>query len=198
MGFSNYLQIVRKLNNMGRWSNEYMHSRTTVSEHLFFVTQIGQMLGTIEEEHGNKVDWKVLYAKLINHDVPEAMTGDIINTMKYRESKLKELVDKIEDELVEEELLANLDSPYKERYRSILTNFKDDTLEGNILQYADRIDALLECVYELKLGNYQTFRGKYYVLVDVLKSSELVSVQYFLESVLPDMVDDIEVLDKNK
>ena len=196
MGFANYLHIVRKLNNMGRWSNEYMHSRTTVSEHLFFVTQIGQMLGTIEEENGNSVDWKKLYEKLINHDVPEAMTGDIINTMKYRESKLKELVDKIEDELVEEELVANLDSPFKEKYREILMNFKDGSLEGLILEYADRIDALLECVYELKLGNSQTFKEKYFVLVGKLEESELVSVKYFLANVLPDMVEDIEVLEK--
>ena len=194
MGFGNYLQIVRKLNNMGRWSNEYMHSRATVSEHLFFVTQIGQMLGVIEEEHGNEVDWKRLYEKLINHDVPEAMTGDIINTMKYRESKLKELVDKIEDELVEEELVANLESPFKERYRDMLMNFKDGTLEGLILEYADRIDALLECVYELKLGNTQTFKDKYGVLVNKLEESELASVKYFLDHVLPDMTQDIEIL----
>ena len=194
MGFSNYLHIVRKLNNMGRWSNEYMHSRATVSEHLFFVTQIGQMLGVIEEESGNQVDWKLLYEKLINHDVPEAMTGDIINTMKYRESKLKELVDKIEDELVEEELVDNLESPYKERYRSMLTNFKDDSLEGHILEYADRIDALLECVYELKLGNSQTFKEKYYILVSKLEESELLSVKYFLKEVLPEMVTDIDSL----
>lgn len=194
MGFSNYLHIVRKLNNMGRWSNEYMHSRATVSEHLFFVTQIGQMLGVIEEENGNPVDWKLLYEKLINHDVPEAMTGDIINTMKYRESKLKELVDKIEDELVEEELVDNLESPYKERYRTMLTSFKDDSLEGHILEYADRIDALLECVYELKLGNSQTFKEKYYILVEKLEESELFSVKYFLKEVLPEMITDIDSL----
>ena len=194
MGFSNYLHIVRKLNNMGRWSNEYMHSRATVSEHLFFVTQIGQMLGVIEEENGNPVDWKLLYEKLINHDVPEAMTGDIINTMKYRESKLKELVDKIEDELVEEELVDNLESPYKERYRTMLTSFKDDSLEGHILEYADRIDALLECVYELKLGNSQTFKEKYYILVEKLEESELFSVKYFLKEVLPEMIVDIDSL----
>ena len=194
MGFSNYLHIVRKLNNMGRWSNEYMHSRATVSEHLFFVTQIGQMLGVIEEENGNPVDWKLLYEKLINHDVPEAMTGDIINTMKYRESKLKELVDKIEDELVEEELVDNLESPYKERYRAMLTNFKDDSIEGHILEYADRIDALLECVYELKLGNSQTFKEKYYILVKKLEESKLFSVKYFLKEVLPEMVIDIDSL----
>ena len=194
MGFGNYLEIVRKLNNMGRWSNEFMHSRATVSEHLFFVTQIGQMLGVIEEENGNKVDWKILYEKLINHDVPEAMTGDIINTMKYRETKLKELVDKIEDELVEEELVENLESPFKERYRDMLMNFKDDSLEGLILEYADRIDALLECVYELKLGNNQTFKEKYWVLVNKLEESDLVSVKYFLDKVLPEMTKDIEIL----
>ena len=194
MGFGNYLHIVRKLNNMGRWSNELMHSRATVSEHLFFVSQIGQMLAVIEEKNGKEVDWKALYQKLLNHDVPEAMTGDIINTMKYREWKLKELVDKIEDELVEEELIDKMDEMYKKPYREILTNFKDDSLEGSILKYADRIDALLECVYELKLGNSQTFKDKYWVLLEGLEKSDMISVGYFLKEVLPTMVSDIEIL----
>ncbi|AFS78806.1 putative metaldependent phosphohydrolase [Gottschalkia acidurici 9a] len=194
MGFGNYLKIVRKLNNMGRWSNEYMHMRATVSEHLFFVTQIGQMLAVIEEENGNTIDWKKLLTKLINHDVPEAMTGDIINTMKYRDSKLKALVDKIEDELVEEVLIEELENPYKEKYREILTNFKDDTIEGQILSYADSIDALLECIYEIQLGNTQTFNEKYSMLVNKLKESNLISVKYFIDEILPSIVEDIEIL----
>ena len=63
-GLCNYLLTVRKLNNMGRWSTDFMHQRTTVSEHSFFVAQVGQMLATIEEVNGETVDWGRLFKKL--------------------------------------------------------------------------------------------------------------------------------------
>ena len=47
-GLDKYLLEVRKLNNMGRWATEFMHSRTTVSEHSFSVAQVGQMLALID------------------------------------------------------------------------------------------------------------------------------------------------------
>ena len=58
MGLLKYLMTVRKLNNMGRWSADFMHQLGDYyREHSFFVAQVGQMLALIEEENGNKVDW---------------------------------------------------------------------------------------------------------------------------------------------
>jgi len=192
MGLDNYLLTIRKLNNMGRWSTEFMHQRTTVSEHSFFVAQIGQMLGVIEEERGSSVDWKKLFYKLINHDVVESMTGDIISTTKHKNLQIKSMVDMIERELVEENIIKLLDEPYKKVYREILFEGKDDSLEGRILKYADYIDALIECINEIKLNNYIPFEEKYYFIKKKLEKSELTSVMYFLDNVLPGLIESCE------
>lgn len=195
MGLDNYLLTVRKLNNMGRWSTEFMHQRTTVSEHSFFVAQIGQMLGVIEEDKGSKIDWQRLFFKLINHDVVESMTGDIISTTKHKNSQIKSVVDMIERELVEENIIKLLDEPFKKVYREILFEGKDDSLEGKILKYADYIDALIECINEIKLNNYVPFEEKYYFIKEKLEKSELASVEFFLKNILPGLIANCEKLE---
>lgn len=192
MGFADYLHTVRKLNNMGRWATEFMHRRATVSEHSFFVAQIGQMLGVIEEQHGNAVNWRKLFFRLINHDVTESMTGDIISTTKHKNPEIRSMVERIEEELAEE-MIHGLDSRYQDIYREILFEGKDETLEGRVLRDADRIDALIECLYEVKLCNFNPFREKYGIILEKLRQSDLVSTRYFIENILPELTAKAEI-----
>lgn len=194
MGLHNYLIFVRKLNNMGRWATEFMHQRTTVSEHSFLVAQIGQMLALIEEQNGGTVDWGRLFRKLLNHDVIEAITGDILSTTKYKNPALSAALNLIEKELAEETFFSQMEQPYKDLYRNLLFDGKDDSVEGQILRAADNIDALMECIFEVKLNNIQPFEEKYHMILGKLGESELVSVRYFIADVLPGLVDDCERL----
>ncbi|MDT8901929.1 HD domain-containing protein [Anaeroselena agilis] len=196
MGLHNYLVYVRKLNNMGRWATEFMHQRTTVSEHSFLVAQIGQMLALIEEENGGKVDWGRLFRKLINHDVIESITGDILSTTKYKNPEIASALSVIEKELAEETFFAEMEQPYRSLYRNLLFDGKDDSLEGRILRAADNIDALMECIFEVKLNNIGLFEEKYHAILKKLKESNLVSVRYFIANVLPGLVADCERLAK--
>lgn len=193
-GLCNYLLTVRKLNNMGRWSTDFMHQRTTVSEHSFFVAQIGQMLATIEEMNGNTVNWGKLFKKLLNHDVVEAITGDIISTIKHKNNEMKSVLNLIEREVVEENLLSGMEEPYREIYRELLFDGKDDSLEGEILKYADHMDAIMECIGEVKLHNRYPFVQKYHSILDKLNESNLVSVKYFIAEVLPGLISECEEL----
>ncbi len=195
MGLHNYLQTVRKLNNMGRWSTDFMHQRTTVSEHSFFVAQVGQMMALIEEENGNTVDWNRLFKKLLNHDVVEALTGDIISTIKHKNEQFREMLNVLEVEVAEENLLTCMDEPYKSIYRKILLDGKDDTLEGKILRSADYFDAIMECVGEVRLNNLVPFVAKYYSILDKLKEVELVSTKYFVDSILPELIKGCKALE---
>ncbi len=197
MSLHNYLLAVRKLNNMGRWATEFMHLRTTVSEHSFFVAQIGQMLALIEEENGQVVDWGRLFKKLINHDVVEAITGDIISTIKHKNSEMRDMVSVIEKEVAEENLIVSMEEPYKSIYRGLLFDGKDESLEGNILRSADNIDALMECIGEIKLHNFYPFTEKYHSILAKLKQSDLVSVKYFVKVILIELIADCEVLIHN-
>lgn len=192
MGIHNYLLAVRKLNNMGRWATEFMHQRTTVSEHSFFVSQVGQMLAFIEEQHGNTINWERLFKKLLNHDVIESMTGDILSTTKHKSEAMRDMVGLLEKEVAEENLFLSMEEPYKSIYREVLFDGKDDTLEGQILKCADNIDALMECVGEIRLSNYHTFVEKYHIILGHLKQNELVSVKVFIAEILPEIVADCE------
>ena len=188
MGLHNYLLTVRKLNNMGRWSTDFMHQRTTVSEHSFFVAQVGQMMALIEEENGNKVDWSVLFKKLLNHDVVEAITGDIISTVKHKNEQLRDMLNLLEREVAEENLLFSMEEPYKAIYRNILFDGKDDTIEGKILRSADYIDAIMECIGEVRLNNLEPFVDKYHSIMEKILESDLISTKYFMEAILPELV----------
>ncbi len=183
-GLPQLLLNIRKLNNIGRWSNEFLHRRASVAEHSFAVAQIAQMLGFIEESLGGTVNWKALYRKALNHDVPEALMGDVISTTKNMNEQTKATMRQVETQLVDEVLLANIPSPFKEEYRAVVFDGKDDTLEGNILRYSDNIDALMECLQEIRLGNTDPFAAKYDSILKKVEASPVRCVQYFVKEVL--------------
>jgi len=187
MGLGQYLHAARRLNHISRWASDFMHVRSSVSEHSFLVTQIAQMLGIIEEEHGSTVNWEILYKKALNHDVIEAFTGDILSHVKNKTPKMKAAVTDIENMIVDELLFTDLDEPYKKIYKNMLFSGKDETLEGRILKYADYIDAMLECLTEVKLGNNSPFKHKYQEIKEKCSRSDLVSVKYFLDVILPEL-----------
>lgn len=196
MSLDKYLKTVRKLNNMGRWAPEFMHQRATVSEHSFLVAQIGQMLAIIEEEHGNKVNWESLFKKLINHDVVEALTGDILSFVKHRKPEMKKMVDIIEEEVAHEHLLSFMEEPYRSIYGKLMFDGKDETIEGQILRCADNIDALIECINEINLENCTPFEEKYHIILAQLKEINLVSSKYFLENILPNLTSSCKKLNE--
>lgn len=192
MGFGNLLKTVRKLNRMGRWANEYMTEdvRPTISSHSFTVTQAAQMLGTIEEKNGKVIDWKQLYEKAINHDVKEAITGDILSHVKNHTDEMKQLVEKIENELTETNIFSKLPDEYVDIYKRILNNGKDDTLEGRILDAADKIDCLIECIIEIKRNNpEEAFFETYVRYINKLKKMNMYSVDYFLHNVVSELIE---------
>jgi putative hydrolase of HD superfamily len=190
MAFSDLLENIRKLNNVQRWSNEFLHCRASVSEHSFSVAQIAQLLGFIEENFSNSVDWKRLYRKAINHDVPEAVSGDIISTTKNVNRDLQAALSEVEERLVNN-MLQDLQEPYRRLYVEAIFDGKDDTLEGQILAAADNIDALIECLNEIKLANQYPFIDKYHIILDKIEQSPLKSVRLFLEEILPSLAKDV-------
>lgn len=192
----NLITTARKLNNIGRWANEFLHQRSSVAEHSFSVAQIAQLLGIIEEEHGRKIDWKRLYRKALNHDIPEAVMGDVISTTKNSNAEVKKALSLVEETLVEENLLSSIQEPYKSIYREIIFDGKDESLEGLILAAADNLDALIECIQEIKLSNCEPFLEKYTYILDKIKSIDLYSADYFVQYILPYITNNCDALRK--
>lgn len=186
-GLANFLSYARKLANISRWNVEFLYKKASVAEHSFFVAQIAQLIGIIEEKNGAVIDWKRLYRKAINHDIKESVTGDIPHHTKHRKEEVNKALAMIETELVREYILSEIpDEDYRQRIEEIINEDKDDTLEGRILTAADMIDAMLECAQEVKLGNTNPFLGKYRYWEKRLRKIELTSVQLFLDHILPE------------
>ena len=188
------ITTARKLNNIGRWANEFLHQRSSVAEHSFSVAQIAQLLGIIEEENGRQIDWKRLYRKALNHDIPEAVMGDVISTTKNSNAEVKKALSIVEETLVEENLLNSISEPYKSIYREIIFDGKDDSIEGLIFTAADNLDALIECIQEIKLSNCEPFLEKYTYILDKIKSIDLYSAGYFAQHILPYITNNCDAL----
>ncbi|MDR2104354.1 MAG: HD domain-containing protein [Deferribacteraceae bacterium] len=184
--FALLLDNLRKLNNVMRWSNEFLHRRASVAEHSFCVAQIAQMLGFIEESLGRTVDWKLLYRKALNHDVPEAVVGDVISTTKNVNQDIHDTIKKVEVLLVEN-MIAELSEPFRSEYRTLFFDGKDESTEGKILTAADNIDALIECLQEIKLSNTVPFAEKYGIIKAKIEKIPLASAQYFIKEILPSL-----------
>jgi putative hydrolase of HD superfamily len=184
--FATLLDNLRKLNNVMRWSNEFLHRRASVAEHSFCVAQIAQMLGFIEESLGGVVNWKLLYRKALNHDVPEAVVGDVISTTKNVNKDIHDTIKKVEILLVEN-MISGLEEPFRSEYRAAFFDGKDDTTEGKILTAADNIDALIECLQEIKLSNTVPFVEKYIMIKEKIQKIPLASAEYFINQILPSL-----------
>ena len=132
---------------------KFKYFEHNVAAHSFKVTKIAQYLATVEEYHGNSIDWKSLYEKALNHDFAEVFTGDIKTPVKYASRELKMLFSQVEEEMVDTFINEEIPKPYQDIYRKRLQEGKDDSLEGQILSVADKIDLLYETFGEIQKRN---------------------------------------------
>lgn len=190
-GLANFLLYSKKLANIKRWNAEFLYKKASVAEHCFYVAQIAQLLGFIEEKDGATIDWAKLYRKALNHDIKESCTGDILHNTKHKKPEVNNALKIIETELSQEYILNKIHNEYyRNKIFDIINEDKDDTLEGKLLAVADILDAMLECLFEIKLGNTVPFQDKYDYLEGMLWSREfnnLKSVTVFIDNILPEI-----------
>lgn len=190
MGMHAYFKSLTDLEKIYRCPGKFKFEEHSVAEHSFKVTKIAQFLGTVEEQEGAEVNWKLLYEKALNHDYPEIFIGDIKTPVKYADPKLREKLGQVEERMtfnfIEEEIPERFQAVYKDR----LKEGKDETLEGKILSVADKVDQLYESFGEIQKGNPEELFTEIYEdsLRIILDFQELASVRYFIDSILPDLL----------
>ncbi|PIC97545.1 hydrolase [Sporosarcina sp. P26b] len=190
MGIHQYFKSLSDLEQIIRCPGKFKYQKHSVASHSFKVTKIAQFLGTVEEKVGNKIDWKLLYEKALNHDYAELFTGDIKTPVKYASKELKKLFSEVEEEMtknfVEKEIPAEFQSIYLERFKE----GKDDSLEGRILSVADKVDLLYESFGEIQKNNPEPLFLEIYeeALTTILQFQDMHCVEYFLENILTDML----------
>ena len=192
MGMHQFIQGLSNLETLRRAPGFFKYQEHSVAAHSFKVAAIAQMLGDVEELAGNKVNWQMLYEKSLNHDYTERFIGDIKTPVKYATPTLRQMLADVEATMTENFIKNEIPHDFQDRYRRRLSEGKDETLEGQILSVADKIDLLYEGFGEIEKGNpEQVFLDIYSEsLSTILQFKNRPSVRYFLDEVLPDMLDE--------
>lgn len=191
MGIHTYFKSLTKLERIQRCPGEFKFESHTVASHSFKVAQYAQFLGTVEEQHGTEINWKLLYEKALNHDYPEIFIGDIKTPVKYATPELRVMLQKVEEGMTAQFIDTEFPEEFRAIYHEKLKEGKDGTTEGLILAVADKIDQLYEAFQEIKKGNTgAAFMEMYREAIIAMKNIDLKCVDYFLENVLVDMVNE--------
>ncbi|WP_436648808.1 YfbR-like 5'-deoxynucleotidase [Lactiplantibacillus plantarum] len=190
MGMHQYFQSLSNLETIQRAPGFFKYQNHSVAAHSFKVAEVAQFLGDVEENAGQIVDWRALYEKALNHDYNERFIGDIKTPVKYATPTLRMMLADVEHKLSQNFVQNEIPAEFQAAYSRRLSEGKDETLEGQILSVADKIDLLYESFGEIQKGNLEpVFRDIYQEsLKTIVAFKKMTSVQYFLKAVLPEML----------
>ena len=181
---SNFFAMVNRMKLIDRWALMRNTSKENIAEHSHNVAVIAHALCTI----GNKKFCKSYDAErcavlALYHDLTEVITGDMPTPVKYYNSEIQGVYKDIE-KAAGERLLAMLPDEFKEDYQPFFIHKKEDKELWKIVKAADKIDALIKCIEECRMGNkeFETAREKQIKIVDEIDMDE---VRYFTKEFLP-------------
>lgn len=184
----NFLLKLRNLENIKRYQTRSMLFKRSVAEHTTGVFYCGYVLGEWEErKFGNKVNWEILSKKLMFHDAPEAITGDILSPTKNYTPKMKEAIHETERLIFEEQFIPLIPESWRAELKGYMLDGKDNTIEGLILKAADLMDGIFEIRVELQYSNNIELIEILQDYILKLTTIELQSVKYFLKYSLADL-----------
>ena len=149
-------KVINGIPKIYRWSGKTLvaNPRRNDAEHMWSVAVICDGLARIQSMYfGSEIDMGILFQKAVFHDVSEVETGDILSGVKRRTSTMIKGVKDMEMATYETLLKPIIPPKWRSDYKKLLLNPKDGTIEGDILAVADSIDALNECIQEVRFGN---------------------------------------------
>ncbi|WP_340398970.1 YfbR-like 5'-deoxynucleotidase [Paenibacillus sp. FSL H8-0079] len=191
MGIHTYFRSLNDLERIIRTPGKFKFEEHSVSAHSWKVVQYAKTLADIEEQHGVTIDWKKLYEITSSHDYGEIFIGDIKTPVKHYSLELRSMLQKVEEGMVEHFINENIPEEFQPIFRRQLREGKDQSVEGLILEVADKMDQVYEAFAELQRGNTEKeFIVMYRYALIKIKNIDLHCVQYFLEQILPDMIDE--------
>lgn len=191
MGIHHYFRSLNELERIYRCPGKFKFEEHSVAAHSWKVVQYAKTLADIEERNGAAVDWKKLYEITSSHDYGEIFIGDIKTPVKHASRELRALIQQVEEGMVERFIDENIPEEFKSIFRQQLREGKDESMEGLILEVADKLDQVYEAFAELKRGNTEKeFIEMYRQALMKIAGIRLHCVDYFLDCILPDMVND--------
>ncbi len=190
IGIHQFFTSLNDLERIIRCPGRFKFEEHNVAAHSWKVSQYAMFFATLEEMHGAKVDWKSLYEKTINHDFAEVFIGDIKTPVKHASPELKQMLAHVEEKMMEKFIVNEIPQEFQAIFFERMKEGKDDTLEGRLLEFADKLDQFYEAFAELKRGNTdKEFVYMYQSALSKLLAIPLeATVRYFRTEILKDAV----------
>ncbi|MCM0624533.1 HD domain-containing protein [Lysinibacillus sp. OL1_EC] len=190
IGIHQFFTSLNDLERIIRCPGRFKFEEHNVAAHSWKVSQYAMFFATLEEMHGATVDWKSLYEKTINHDFAEVFIGDIKTPVKHASPELKQMLAHVEEKMMEKFIINEIPQEFQATFFERMKEGKDHTLEGRLLEFADKLDQFYEAFAELKRGNTdKEFVYMYQSALSKLLAIPLeATVQYFRTEILKDAV----------
>lgn len=181
---SNFFAMAGRMRLINRWSLMQNASQENIAEHSHSVAVIAHALCVI----GNKKFGKSYNAErcallALYHDTTEVITGDMPTPVKYYNNDIKSAYKSIES-AAGSRLLDMLPEELKDEYSPLFNKEPADEELWKIVKAADKIDALIKCINETRLGNKE-FEKALEAQKQIIADIDMDEVRYFEKEFLP-------------
>lgn len=178
-----FFPMIARMRYINRWGLMRNTQTENIQEHSHMVAVLAHALAVIEnEKFGGQVDPGQVAVAALYHDASEILTGDMPTPIKYDNPDIQSAYKQVEA-VAERKLLSMLPEDLRPAYEDVIT-IPDPQIRA-LVKAADKLDAYLKCVEELKAGNTE-FRKAREQTYAALCRNPIPALQYFMEHFLED------------
>lgn len=180
---SNFFAMVNRMKFIDRWALMNNSSKENIAEHSHSVAVIAHGLAIIgNKKFGKNYNAERAALLAIYHDTTEVITGDMPTPVKYYNDDIKNVYKNIEH-IAGERLLAMLPDEFQDEYKPFFEKEEQDAELWKLVKAADKIDALIKCIEETRMGNkeFEKALESQKKKIDEIKLEEVI---YFKENFL--------------
>lgn len=192
IGIHTFFTSLNDLERIIRCPGRFKFEEHNVAAHSWKVSQYAMFFATLEEMNGQTIDWKALYEKTINHDFAEVFIGDIKTPVKHASVELNQMLKHVEEKMTEKFIAEEIPPEFQQIFTNRMREGKDASIEGRLLELADKLDQFYEAFAELKRGNTdKEFIYMYQTALEKLLALPLpASIEYFSTHILQDAINE--------
>lgn len=181
---SNFFAMVGRMKQIDRWALMRNAFTENIAEHSQSVAVIAHALCIIgNKKFGKNYNAERAAVLSLFHDTTEVITGDMPTPVKYYNDEIKSVYKDIE-RIAGQRLISMLPEEFKEDYIPMFEKQEEDEELWKIVKAADKIDALIKCIEESRMGNKE-FEKALQIQQEKIDEIDMPEVKYFKEEFLP-------------
>lgn len=181
---SNFFAMIGRMRLINRWALMQNVSTENIAEHSHNVAVIAHALCVIgNKKFGKNYNAERCALLALYHDATEVITGDMPTPVKYYNDEMKSVYKNVEA-VAGERLIDMLPEEFKEDYEPLFGKEPQDEQLWKIVKAADKIDALIKCINETRMGNRE-FEKALETQKNIIEGIDMEEVRYFRKEFLP-------------